>query len=229
MELAPSIRTMIGLLAQDGGFLCQPVQCKDFLHDTLAAWFFPEQTAKRLIWNPTSGFAKPSVGPDLDRPNFVLYCSAKNRENNGDKFVHLINQVEERLGLPSRTEVDYPDCKDKKDGPFRAYAPPFWIKSPIAVSAYATFMRLAIRMHKGDTLREFMDRILALKEDGSDVSMMQIAARSNLERFLASDMPALHREGYSDYLLSSHRRNFAHYSPADDKAAMDQASLLASS
>jgi hypothetical protein len=217
---------MIGLLALDGSFLCQPVQCKDFIHDTLTAWFYPDYVVRKKIWNPSSATTRPPIGPDVERPNFVLYCCAKNREKNGNKFLYLINQVEDAMGLPFRSEVDFPDCKDTKDAPFRAFAPSFWINSPIAVSAYATFMRLSIRMHKEEALRDFIKRIIALKEDGSDVSMMQIAARGNLDRMLARDMPALNREGRSDYLLSSHNRNFAHYSPASDKDAMDEATLL---
>lgn len=212
----------LALLSSTGHFFVKPEGCKDYIHDALAGLFYPEYTKLWSIWHPGSGREgiKDKNSPNLDAPEFVLFCGIKSREKNAEKFAKIIGQLEEKIGLEDRTITVVPEKAgvSKTAGAFVACAPSFWIKSPVLVSAYCTFLRLTIRMHTDEDFDTFVERMMNPKTATSpDAGYLRIARKNgNLAGLIEKSLPCMHREGFSDYLLSDHGRGFAWYHAESD-------------
>jgi hypothetical protein len=204
-----------------------PYPCKDYVHDAVCVHLYPQYAQLWGIYRPDP--FSPENPPNLSAPEFVLFCDVKRAERNAEKFQGIINQLESRMGLDERTTTIIPECgKSDKCGPFIARAPGFWLRSPIGVSAYCTFLRLAIRMQKGEALDDFIARTLDKAQSPcKDAGYIRVAARDgNLGGLMERRLPCFQREGYSDYLLSSHSRGLAWYhAPSDEVLPRDEASL----
>lgn len=222
-----SHRENIGLLASNGQMFAGPYSCKDYIHDALTHKLYPEYAKLWAIYPPHP--LNLELAPNFDRPEFVLFCDAKRAERNADKFRGIINQLESRMGLSEQTEMIIPDCgRSEKTGPMIARAPGFWVRSPVAVSAYCTLLRLSIRMKMGESLDDFLNRMLDRQQcPYKDAGYIRVASQNgNLAGLMERSLPCLNREGYSDYLLSSHSRGISWYhSASDGTLPMDEESL----
>lgn len=210
----------LAILDSEGKFFIPPQACKDYLPDALTAYLYPEYSALWSIWYPEMPKDLKKTAVNMDKVHFVLFCGKKSREKNGEKFRNLINEFEERLGLPEKTTLIVPEeagCS-KDSGPFIVVAPNFWVRSPVLVSAYCTFLRLSIRMHTDENWDQFIKRMGDKKEQNNkDAGYLRLAIKNgNLQGLIDRRLPCMHREGYSDYLLGQHGRTFAWYHAASD-------------
>lgn len=220
----------LAILDSNGHFFIQPQTCKDYLHDSLTAYLYPDYSALWSIWYPEippKDAKRPTI--NMDRVHFVLFCGKKSREKNALKFKTLIGEFEDRIGLQDKTDILIPESGVSKDsGPFVAIAPNFWVRSPVLVSAYCTFLRLSIRMFTDENWDQFIERMKDKKEQNNkDAGFLRLAIKNgNLQGILERRLPCMHREGYSDYLLNEHSRTFAWYhSKSDALFPMDEAGL----
>lgn len=220
-------REHIGLLGTDGKMFAGPYGCKDYVHDALTIKLYPEYADLWAIYIPQP--IDTSSPPNLDRPEFVLFCDKNRTERNAEKFRCIINQLEDRMGLGERTEMVLPDCgQGEKTGPIIARAPGFWTRSPVAVSAYCTLLRLAIRMKMRESLDDFFNRMLdKAQAEYKDAGYIRVASQNgNLAGLMERTLPCLNREGYSDYLLSTHSRGISWYhATSDGTLPMDEEGL----
>lgn len=220
-------REQVGLLGADGQMFAGPFLCKDYVHDAVGVLLYPSYNQLMTIYTPEP--SKLDSPPNFSRPEFVIYCDGNRAERNGDKFRFIMNQLEARMGLESPTEIVIPECgKTEKASPFIAKTDAFWLRSPVLVSAYLTFLRLAIRMHVGESFDSFIARALdKSKMACKDGGYLRVANKNeNLKGLMERKLPCMNREGYSDYLLSSHSRGFAWYhGPSDATLPMAEADL----
>lgn len=226
--LPPGSRESIAILSEDKKVFAGPFQHRGYVHDSMTFLFYPEYAALWAQFKPHP--LDLDKRPNLERPEFVLWCSLKRMDKNGEKFRSIINQVESRLGLEQRTDVVVPGDTGLSDvaGPFIAQAPNFWIRSPISLSVYALFLKLSIRMKLGESLDDFIGRMLDAKESAyNEAKTLRIANKlGNLKGFFDRSLPCLNREGYSDYLLSADSRDLAWYhAPSDSTLPMNETGL----
>ena len=220
-------REQVGLLGADGRMFSGPHGCKDYVHDSVCELLYPNYVSLMGAYRPEP--TRIDSPPSFERPEFTLFCDVNRAERNGEKFRNLMNQLESRMGL-SQTEIVMPECgKTEKSAPFIARTDAFWLRSPVLLSAYLTFLRLAIRMHMGEPLDDFLTRMLdKAKSPGKDSGFLRVANKNgNLSGLIERRLPCMNREAYSDYLLSSHSRGFAWYHAAsDDTLPIKEADLF---
>lgn len=223
-NLPQAHRGTVTMFNDDGFPFMEPKACKDWIHDGLTHFFFPRYAK---LWHIENHMTSK---PNVDYPAFAFYCSLKSVRKNAKKFASMMNQIEDMMGIDGRTITCYSGTGEgKNSAPFIAMAPKFWIRSPVAVSAYLTFIRLSPYMRIGEPFDDFVKRQLDNAATHVDAGYMRMADRAgNLKGLLARSLPCLNREGFSDYLLSCHTRGFACYnSEADASQPMDEESLIA--
>lgn len=228
MKLPQSQRGNITLIAENGHPFMLPQACKDFVHDRLTHFFYPRYAK---LWHISLMGGSFESKPILDSPVFVFYCSAKTVEKNAKKFARFMNRVESMMGIDGRTEAFVPNSGGSdKSAAFIAIAPNFWIRSPVSVSTYLTFIRLTPFMKLGEAYEAFIERQMnAKKYAGATSSYLRLAvANGNLQGFIERNLPCLNREGYSDYLLSNHHRGLSGYNrDGDSEFPVTEEALIA--
>lgn len=203
----------VSLLSKDGEPFCGILGCKDYVHDAVQHRIYPS-----FAYGTNHGIR--DVHPDFDEPKFVCYVRTDSEstdvERCAEKFEELINQVEERMGLEGRSMV-VAVRKKHPNSPIVGIAPPFWLKSPVAASAYLTLMRLSPTMRYDEMLEEFIERIQKGYKSRTNAQYLRRAIEEgNWKRLLDRSLRCLNREGLSDYLLSTHARGIAYYREYDD-------------
>lgn len=218
------------LLDKEGRMVGTPQGCRAYLADILATLHYEEYVNLHSIWSPISGHVievyKKSV--DLENPTIAIWTSAKNRDKNALKFVSIIHEIEESLGVGLSEVVTDEIPEDSKTGHFIVKASNFWAKSPVLISALTLLMRLSIRMRLNESLNEFFERLLKKNEcDYPDAAIFRQAFKcGNITELLEKSLPCIAREGYSDFLLHEHHRGIAWYhSPSDGIFPLDEKRL----
>lgn len=220
-EFDAGYRGQVTVVNTKNALFTQPESCKDYVHDAIMWGIFPAYAKKRGTYN-----VKRKGSVNLNSPTFVLWTSPKNVERNSIKFMQFINQLESIMGL-SRT-IAHPVTTGitGKSAPFVAEADPWWMKSPIAVSAYFLFLRLSITMKLNETFEDFIESAIKKKAQlhaiQRDINYLCRAKdKGHITGLLEKSLPCFNREDYSDYLLSTHNRGFSQYSlRADEKIPM---------
>ena len=236
-DFSAAMRGQMSLVNTNGKLWMAPQACKDYIHDGMCHHFYPEKTKYRGITN--MGLTGDLI---TNFPVFVLWTCSRRVNKNAKKFAWMINQIEERMGIPKEdwTITQTVDTgRANKSAPFIAKAPALWIKSPVGASAYMTFLRLAIAMRLNESLDDFLLRIveetyvrtLPLKDKSyaivRDAGYVKKAKKmGNLTGLIEQSSLCYNREGNSDYLLSTHMRGFSGYSQKEDKHHPTEESVL---
>lgn len=204
---------MVSIVNMDGELFLKPQSCKDYVQDVIMHFLYPKLAKVLNIYNV--GF---SGSPSLDKPVFVYWSTKKTAERNSIKFLHLINQLEKIMGLEPTVSYPVNTGTSKSSCPIVAEADVWWMKSPVALSAYLTFMRLCIAMRLDESFDDFIARIT--KNPGAstnyaiqrDCRYIELAKKKgHLAGLMEKSLPCLNRDGYIDYALSGHDRGFSGY------------------
>jgi hypothetical protein len=222
-------REEIAILAREKGVFAGPYSCLPYLHDAVTIRLYAEYANLWALYQPPLMDLKKS--PDFDKPKMAIWCDANRAERNAIKFASIMNQLESRMGIEAQTSVRAiaDEGSNEKDGAFIADVPPIWFKSPVLLSAYAIFMRLSIRMKKGEAFDDFMARMMDKTEsDFKEASLLRMANKlGNIQALIDHSLPCMNREGLSDYLLGDHGRHIAWYHAASDaQLPMKEEALL---
>lgn len=218
-------RATTTMLNESGHPFMPPARCKDYVHDALTHHFYPRYAA---LWHITD---YKKTAPNINRPTFVVYCGVKSVEKNAKKFVGFINQVESMMGIEDKSITTVSKTgASQNSAPMISIASNFWIRSPIGVSAYLTFLRLTPYMRLGESFDSFIKRQMDSEQcKNINSAYLRIADKNgNLKGLLERSLPCLNREGYSDYLLSCHSRGFSVYNrQSDTENPMEEQALVA--
>lgn len=228
-DFTQGYKGQVTVVSTKGSLFTRPETCKDYVHDAIMHAIWP--VAAKAI-NVSNVGLKGAI--NLETPTFVLWTSPKKVERNAAKFAQFMNQIESIMGL--RMTVAHPVATGitTQSAPFIAEADSWWMKSPVGVSAYLLFLRLAIAMRLNESFESCIDRITSGKHDsknaaiGRDAGYLTMAKKKgHLTGLLEKSLPCFNREDYSDYLVSSHGRGFSMYSlKADESIPMTTDKLI---
>lgn len=218
-------RRTISMLHENGTTtFWKPVVCKDELINRLIKQIVP-QYANIWGYNPDTPLSK--IRANLDRPGFVVYLGREQREKNALKFIEIIHQVEEILGIEHPSAPELPKVgEDRKSAPLVVRADSWWIRSPVSLSFYFVLLRIAPFMR----MRESFDKMVArirkrqheTKKDGFSKKIKEALyiekskKNGNWDGFLNKTLPCLNREGRSDWLLQTTGRGIVSYNQGFD-------------
>lgn len=207
-------------ILNDAGSLWIPPQWnKENISSTITHMIYPKYAEKKKL---TKVKEKGTLAY-IWNPRLVVYVSSSLVKRAMLNFRRIINELEEKMGI-GRSIVLIPDCgKTVNVHPMVSICPYFWIKSPIALSAYFIFMRLAHLMDDSDSfnhaINRFCEKSNATGNHNDKRNMGYInktVKNGNLHGLINRSLPCLSRENLSDYLLNSQDRGFADYNLGED-------------
>ncbi len=225
----PGYKGQVTVVNTDGKLFTRPETCKDYIHDAIMFALWPKcakQTGNHDIGR--TGVV------NIDAPTFVLWTSSKTVDRNAIKFTQFMNQIESIMGLKPTVAYAVATGVTPKSVPFVAESDPWWMKSPVAVSAYLLFLRLSVVMRLNESFEDFIARTTGDKGKNyniqRDIGYLKVAKKKgHLTGLFEKSLPCFNREDYSDYLLSNHGRGLSQYSlKADESQPMKTEELFVS-
>jgi hypothetical protein len=196
--------------------------CKDQLQQKICRQLYPDYAN---LYGLAGGLPLTKCQADLTNPGFIVYVGKEGRERTAAKFLRMIHQIEALLDVPTVSTTELPEVDETcKSGPIVARTDQWWLKSPISVTLYFNFLRMAPYMKMRENLQKFLTRIRQRTVADGDTKAVTEASyietainNGNLAAFFGNTLPCMNREGFSDWLLATATRGICNYNAKDDK------------
>jgi len=134
------------------------------------------------------------------------------------------------MNIRGRTKCVVPNSgMTSATAPFIAQTPVWWIKSPIALSAYMIFMCLSVNMKMKEKFETFISRIIKDARKREAGYLRQALFNGTLESFLDKSLPDLNKRGKSAWKGYKYAQGFANHAPSHKfriERAIDRIKIL---